>query len=104
MDSAANDIAEFHGIGSGKLKGSARGALICVCFGSGWMYWAVVFSGSQSPPAVLDCDIADSRANALGDPSRSSVSPPCLLPSRASTLDALFANISGLISVSNGGW
>lgn len=49
MDSAANDIAEFHGIGSGKLKGSARGALICVCFGSGWMYWAVVFSGSQSP-------------------------------------------------------
>jgi hypothetical protein len=49
LDSTANDIAGLHGIGPGKLKGSARGALICVSFGSGWMYWAVVLSGSQSP-------------------------------------------------------
>jgi hypothetical protein len=49
MDSAVNTIAGFHGISVGKLKGSARGALICVCFGSGWMYWAVVSSGTQSP-------------------------------------------------------
>lgn len=49
MDSAANDIAGFHSIGSGQLKGGARAALICATFGSAWMYWAVVFSGSQSP-------------------------------------------------------
>jgi len=49
LDSAGNNITGFRGIGSGKLKGSARGALICVSFGSAWMYWAVVFSGSQSP-------------------------------------------------------
>jgi hypothetical protein len=49
LDSGANDIAGFHSIGSGQLKGGARAALICASFGSAWMYWAVVFSGSQSP-------------------------------------------------------
>jgi hypothetical protein len=49
LDSAANDIAGLQGIGSGKLKGGARGALICASFGSAWMYWAVVSSGTQSP-------------------------------------------------------
>jgi hypothetical protein len=49
LDSGANDIAGFHSIGSGQLKGGARAALICAFFGSAWMYWAVVFSGSQSP-------------------------------------------------------
>jgi hypothetical protein len=49
LDSGANDIAGFRGIGSGQLKGGARAALICFSFGSAWMYWAVVFSGSQSP-------------------------------------------------------
>lgn len=49
MDSGANDLAGFNGIGSGQVKGGARAALICASFGSAWMYWAVVFSGSQSP-------------------------------------------------------
>jgi hypothetical protein len=49
LDSGANDIAGFHSIGLGQLKGGARAALICASFGSSWMYWAVVFSGSQSP-------------------------------------------------------
>jgi hypothetical protein len=49
LDSGPNDIRGFHAIGSGQLKGGARAALICASFGSGWMYWAVVFSGSQSP-------------------------------------------------------
>lgn len=33
----------------GQLKGSARGALICVLFGSAWMFLAVVFSGHATP-------------------------------------------------------
>ncbi len=48
-------------ISPGRLKGSARGALISALFGSAWMYWAVVFSGHLTPmwfsmvtlPAVL---------------------------------------------------
>jgi len=49
LGSVANHAGGFHAIGSGQLKGGARAALICASFGSGWMYWAVVFSGSQSP-------------------------------------------------------
>jgi hypothetical protein len=49
LNSAANDVAGLRGVDSGRLKGGARGALICVSFGSAWMYWAVVFSGTQSP-------------------------------------------------------
>lgn len=49
MDSMGNATGGVHSLSAGTLKGSARGALICVCFGSGWMYWAVVSSGTQSP-------------------------------------------------------
>ena len=49
MHSAANAFAGFHGLSAAKLKGSARGALICTSFGSAWMYWVVVLSGSQTP-------------------------------------------------------
>jgi hypothetical protein len=49
MDSMGNATGGLHGLSAGTLKGSARGALICVCFGSGWMYWAVVCTGTQAP-------------------------------------------------------
>lgn len=42
-------ISNARNISAGQLKGSARGAIICALFGSAWMYWAVVFSGSQTP-------------------------------------------------------
>jgi hypothetical protein len=49
LDAGINDVDGLQRIGSGQLKGGARAALICASFGSAWMYWAVVFSGSQNP-------------------------------------------------------
>jgi hypothetical protein len=49
MAETAEVLSEFPGIGAGQLKASARGGLICAVFGSAWMYWAVVFSGTPTP-------------------------------------------------------
>jgi len=49
MIHTADVLSEFPDISSGQLKASARGGLICVLFGSAWMYWAVIFSGHPTP-------------------------------------------------------
>jgi hypothetical protein len=49
MGHATSAIPGLRNISAGQLKGSARGALISALFGSAWMYWAVVFSGSPTP-------------------------------------------------------
>ena len=45
----ASTISGFHDVSAGRLKGSARAALVCALFGSAWMYWAVVWSGHPTP-------------------------------------------------------
>lgn len=49
MSRATSAISSARDISAGQLKGSARGAIICAVFGSAWMYWAVVLSGSPTP-------------------------------------------------------
>ena len=73
MGQAASATAGFHAISAGQLKGSARGALVCACFGSAWMYWAVVLSGHLTPlwfstvtlPAVVLIALAILRVRAF---------------------------------------
>jgi hypothetical protein len=49
MDRADSDGGGLGGNSAGRLKGSARGALIGLLFGTGWMYWAVMNSGHPAP-------------------------------------------------------